>query len=137
MDAFLFDWISGRALKREWFFERLERQLLPHGKPCLDSLGNCADVASRRGSVWRVGRPHVVVSEATFRTRRPTGDSGDRRRRELNGATLMPPAPPAPKPQNICKICGASSRPDQKYCGSWAPIFQGEQIRKLLIRPAR
>ena len=42
----------------------------------------------------------------------------------------MPAAPTAPKPQDICQICGTSIRSDRKYCGACAATFWSEHIRE-------
>jgi CRISPR-associated protein Cas1 len=131
VDAFVFDWITGKALKREWFFEQRN--------------GNCrlmadfASMLSETAPIWRRAVApfaewvaHTLWS-ATPKSERdgppPTRLTG-RHRREVNGALPMPPAAPAPKPESVCKICGVYIRSDRKYCGSCAATFQSEQIRE-------
>jgi CRISPR-associated protein Cas1 len=130
VDAFVFDWISGKALKREWFFEQRN--------------GNCrlmADFASelsQTAPMWRRAvapyaewLAHTLWSctPASERDGPPATRLTGRRRREVNGAPPMPPAATPTKPQSVCKICATSIRPDRKYCGACAATFQGEQIR--------
>lgn len=131
VDGFLFDWISGKALKREWFFE------LGNGNCRL--MAELASTLSETAPMWRravapfaewVAHTLWSATPASERDGPPATRLTGRRRREVNGAPPMPPVPPAPKPQNICKICATSIRPDRKYCGSCAATFQGEQIRE-------
>jgi CRISPR-associated protein Cas1 len=131
VDAFLHDWITGKALKREWFFE------LGNGNCRL--MASLASTLSETAPMWRravapfaewVAHTLWSTTPASERDGPPATRLTGRRRREVNGAPPMPPAPAAPKPQSICKICGTSIRSDRKYCGSCASTFQSEQIRE-------
>jgi CRISPR-associated endonuclease Cas1 len=131
VDAFVFDWISGKALKREWFFEQRN--------------GNCrlmadfASILSETAPMWRRAvAPYAEWLAHTLwstlpdseRKKPPATRLTQRRNREAQGGAGMPPAPAALKPQSFCKICGTSIRSDRKYCGSCAATFQSEQIRE-------
>jgi hypothetical protein len=131
VDAFVFDWISGKALKREWFFEQRN--------------GNCrlmADFASdlsQTAPIWRRAvAPYAEWLAHTLWSSMPNSDRKkppatrltQRRNREAQGGAAMPPTASAPKHQGICKICGTSIRSDRKYCGSCAATFRSEQIRE-------
>jgi CRISPR-associated endonuclease Cas1 len=131
VDAFVFDWISGKALKREWFLEQRN--------------GNCrlmADFASdlsQTAPIWRRAvapyaewLAHTLWStlSSSRRKKPPATRLTQRRNREAQGGASMPAAATAPKHENVCKICGTSIRPDRKYCGSCAATFQSEQIRE-------
>jgi CRISPR-associated endonuclease Cas1 len=131
VDAFVFDWISGKALKREWFFEQRN--------------GNCrlmadfASMLSETAPMWRRAvapyaewLAHTLWSTlpGSERKKPPATRLTQRRNREAHGGAAMPAAATAPKPENVCKICGTSVRADRKYCPSCAPTFQGEQIRE-------
>jgi CRISPR-associated protein Cas1 len=131
VDAFVFDWISGKALKREWFFEQRN--------------GNCrlmADFASdlsQAAAIWRRAvAPYAEWLAHTLWSTLPNSDRKkppatrltQRRNREAQGGAAMPAATTAPKHENVCKICGTSIRSDRKYCGACAVTFQSEQIRK-------
>ena len=131
VDAFVFDWISGKALKREWFFEQRN--------------GNCrlmpdfASMLSETAPMWRRAvapyaewLAHTLWSTlpSSERKRPPATRLTQRRNREAQGGMAAPAGPTAPKPQSVCKICGTSIRSDRKYCGSCAATFQAEQIRE-------
>jgi hypothetical protein len=131
VDAFVFDWISGKSLKREWFFEQRN--------------GNCrlmadfASMLSETAPMWRQAvapyaewLAHTLWSTlpSSERKKPPATRLTQRRNREAQGGAAMPAATPPPKPKSVCKICATSIRPDRKYCGSCAPTFQGEQIRE-------
>jgi CRISPR-associated endonuclease Cas1 len=131
VDAFVFDWISGKALKREWFFEQRN--------------GNCrlmadfASMLSETAPMWRRAvAPYAEWLAHTLWSTLPSCDRKkppatrltQRRNREAQGGAAMPAAVPQPKPQSVCKICGTAIRPDRKYCGSCAATFQSEQIRE-------
>jgi hypothetical protein len=127
----VFDWISGKALKREWFFEQRN--------------GNCrlmADLASDLSGtapIWRRAvAPYAEWLAHTLwstlpnseRKKPPATRLTQRRNREAQGGAGVPAAPTPPKHQSVCKICGTSIRSDRKYCGSCAANFQSEQIRE-------
>lgn len=130
VDAFVFDWISGKALKREWSFEQRN--------------GNCRLLAdfvsdlSQTAPIWRRAvapysewLAHTLWSTllGSERKKPPATRLTQRRNREAQGGAPMSPTPVPPKPQSVCKICGTSIRSDRKYCGSCAVTFQNEQIR--------
>lgn len=74
---------------------------------------------------------YIVVDPAWLRSQETAGHAFDERHnREAHGGAAMPPAPIAPKPEGVCKICGTSVRYDRRFCGSCAPTFQSEQIRE-------
>src|SRR3974377_751572 len=131
VDAFVFDWITGKALRREWFFEQRN--------------GNCRLMAdfvsdlSRTAPIWR--RAVAPYAEWLAHTLWSTLPSSDRKKppatrltqrhnREAQGGAAMAAAPTAPKHQSVWKICGTSIRPERKFCGPCAATFQGDQIRE-------
>jgi CRISPR-associated protein Cas1 len=131
VDAFLFDWITGKALKREWFFE------LGNGNCRL--MASLTSTLSETAPMWRravapfaewVAHELWTGTPASERDGPPATRLTGRRRREVNGAPPMPAAAAPPKPEGVCKICGTSIRADRKYCGSCAATFQSEQIRQ-------
>jgi CRISPR-associated protein Cas1 len=129
VDGYLLDWLITRPLKREWFRES-------RGGQCLLRYDLCS-ILCETASIWRAAIApwaewiaHMLWIAYPEQVKRPATRLTGRRRREVNGAPPMPPAPAGPKAQSVCKICGTSIRSDRKYCGSCAATFQSEQIRE-------
>jgi CRISPR-associated endonuclease Cas1 len=130
IDAFLLDWITRQALKRDWFFE--ERN------------GNCRLMAtfaarlSETAPTW--GRAVAPYAEWTARTlwsrRKRVSNSGpatpltQQRRREAKGRPPFPLATPAPRP-SVCRTCGTSVPARACYCGPCGVAAAQERIRTV------
>jgi hypothetical protein len=128
VDAFLLDWITRQALKREWFFE--------------ERSGNCrlmAEFATRLSETaptWgRAVAPYVEWTAQTLWSRRKrTSNSGpatpltQRHRREAKGKPPLPLTTPAPRP-SVCRTCGTSIPPRACYCGPCGVAAANERLR--------
>ena len=116
VDAFVFDWITGSLLKREWFFEQRD--------------GTCRLMASFAAQLsetmpmWRHAVApfaewvaHTLWSSIKTSDRGPATPLTQRHRREANNSTsLLPPPVRPPKPQHLCPGCGARIASDSKNC---------------------
>jgi CRISPR-associated protein Cas1 len=115
VDAYLLDWITRQPLSREWFFEKRD--------------GNCrlmgpfAARLSQTAPTWvRAVAPYAEwVARAFWSTiHRPDSPLATRltqgNKREAKGRPAVPPAKPAPRPQNVCSACGTPVSLGRKRC---------------------
>jgi CRISPR-associated endonuclease Cas1 len=130
IDAFLLDWVTRQALKREWFFE--ERN------------GNCrlmADFAARLSETaptWgRAVAPYAEWTARALWSRRKTASNRgpatpltEQRRRETKGRPPFPVSTPAPRP-SVCRTCGTSVPARACYCGPCGVAASQERIRTV------
>lgn len=122
IDAFVLDWITRQPLKREWFFEQKKD-------------GNCrlasslAIRLSETAPIW--GRAVAPVAEWLAQTlwtsgRKPAKSQQQlpthltqRHRSEAQGVNIAAQKL-IPKPERICRICGATLKHGRSYCASCA-----------------
>lgn len=130
VDTFVLDWISREPLRREWFFEQRD--------------GNCRLMAplaarlSETASTWRQSvAPYAewlaqTLWSATSKSgdRAPTTPLTQRHKREAQGAPPLPRSKATPKPERICRICGASVAPGEVHCQSCGLAIATEHILK-------
>jgi CRISPR-associated endonuclease Cas1 len=138
VDAFLLDWMTRESFKREWFFEQRD--------------GNCRLMSSlairlsETAPTW--GRAVAPVAEWLAQTlwtsgRKPARSQlqlpthlTQRHRSEAQGVQ-GPDANPIPKPERICRICGATLKHGRSYCASCARIessknmLEGAQLGRI------
>lgn len=117
IDAYLFDWISREALRREWFFEK--------------SDGNCRLMGSfairltETAQTW--GRAVAPVAEWVSRAlwsnlRKPARQIypatrlTQSRRRLAKGGESIAPAHLGPRVPRICGTCGETLKRGKRYC---------------------
>jgi CRISPR-associated endonuclease Cas1 len=119
VDAFVLDWITREPLRREWFFEQRD------GNCRL--MGSFAVRLSETAPTW--GRAVAPFAECVARTlsstiSKPNRQIGpatrltQRHRREAKAGMSAMPTKPAPRPQAICRICGATIARGRSYCAS-------------------
>ncbi len=131
VDSFVLNWITGSPLKREWFFEQ------PDGNCRL--MGSFAVQLSQTALMWR--RAVAPFAESVARTlwltiAKPSGEPApatrltQRRKREAKGGLSMPPAEPARRPQNVCRVCGNPISHGRRLCASCAVTSATQQIVK-------
>src|SRR3989442_9787782 len=129
VDAFVLDWITREPLRREWFFEQRD------GNCRL--MGSFAIWLSETAPTW--GRAVAPFAEWVARTlsstiSKPNRHIGpatpltQRHRREAKGGMSAMPTKPAPRPQAICRICGASIARGRRYCVSCVTTVSKENI---------
>ena len=121
VDAYLLDWITREPLKREWFFEQAN--------------GNCRLMSSlairlsETTATWgravapvaeRVAQALWASSRKSARTERLLPTHLTQRHRSEAQGIHVPAANPTPKPERICRICGATLKHGRSYCASCA-----------------
>jgi hypothetical protein len=129
VDAFVLDWITRAPVKREWFFEQRD--------------GNCRLMApfavrlSETGPMWRhavapiaeqVARTLWATINRPARQLAPATRLTQRHKREVKGAPSLPPAVPAPLPQNICRGCGTSIKRGSTHCPQCSVSISTEHL---------
>lgn len=117
IDAYLFDWISREALRREWFFEK--------------SDGNCRLMGSfvvrlsETAQTWARAIAPVAewVSHTLWSTLRkpapqiyPATRLTQSRRRQAKGGDSIPRADLGPRVPRICGTCGETLKRGKRYC---------------------
>jgi CRISPR-associated endonuclease Cas1 len=134
VDAFLLDWITREPLKREWFFEQRD--------------GNCRLMASlavrlsETAPTW--GRAVAPIAEWVAHTlwnttsrlkreRAPATRLTERHRSEAKGGVYTPATKPVPRPQRICRSCGAPLKHGRSHCAACA----GPESSKRMLKIAR
>jgi len=132
IDAYVLDWITRQPLKRDWFFEQRD--------------GNCRLVAplavrlSETAPTW--GRTVAPFAEWTAQAlwdsiRKPPSEVQrlptrltQQRRSESRGAEFVLAASPAPRPQNVCLSCGASTGRG-RHCAKCGKEVSGKKLTEL------
>jgi CRISPR-associated endonuclease Cas1 len=134
VDAFVLDWIIRGPLRREWFFEQRD------GNCRL--MGSFTAQLSETAPMWR--RAVAPLAESVARTlwsmaRKPEAEAlpatrlTQRRRREAQGGPSLPPAEPAPRQQNVCRVCGARTTGRHTHCANCAVAFSTVRLRKAAL----
>ncbi len=134
VDAYLLKWIISGMLRREWFFEERD--------------GNCRLMGSftvrlsETAPTW--GRAVAPIAETVSRTlwakrSRPSGQSvpatrlTESHRRQGRDEPVSHTVAHAPKPPEVCRICGASVKHSDNYCA----LCSLTVTRESLIKAAR
>jgi hypothetical protein len=131
VDAYLLNWIMHGPLRREWFFEQRD------GNCRL--MGSFAVCLSETAPTW--GRAVAPIAEFVSRTlwakrSRPYSQSvpatrlTESHRRQARCEPVSPTVAHAPKPPNVCRICGASVKPRDNYCAICAVTITTESLIK-------
>jgi CRISPR-associated endonuclease Cas1 len=118
VDAYLLQWLRGKALQKEWFFEQRD------GNCRL--MGTFAARLSETAPAW--SRAVAPLAEWVARTLWKTLSKPARRhapatrltqqhRRQVKGGVSVPIKPP-PRPPTVCRICGTQIRFGRNYCPS-------------------
>jgi CRISPR-associated endonuclease Cas1 len=134
VDAFLLDWITREPLKREWFFEQRD------GNCRL--MGSFAALLSETAPTW--GRAVAPFAEWVAQTlwsttsklkreRIPATRLTERHRSEAKGGVYTPAANLVPRPQRICRTCGATLKHGRSHCAACA----GPESSKRMLDIAR
>lgn len=136
VDAFVFDWISGTALRREWFFEK--------------SDGNCRLMATltaqlaETAPMWRravapyaewVARTLWATTRKSERETAPATRLTQRLKREAKGAAPLPPPVRAPVLENSCRECGTPILPGSRHCYVCSNVVSGAKERFIKSLP--
>jgi len=115
-DAYVLDWVTSQPLSREWFFEQRD------GNCRL--MGSFAARMAQTAPTWgRAVAPYAEwVARAFWSTiRKPDSPIATRltqsNKREAKSRPSFPSAKPAPRPENVCRGCGAPVPPGRKRCG--------------------
>ncbi|HVB33597.1 MAG TPA: CRISPR-associated endonuclease Cas1 [Patescibacteria group bacterium] len=124
VDAYLLEWITREAFRREWFFEErngncrlmasLATQLAETGPTWAMAVAPLAEWVSH--TLWR------SISKSVRRNS-PATRLTQSHKRGAKGATLMPPAKPLPRPPAVCRDCGAPIKPGRNYCAFCGVVF--------------
>jgi CRISPR-associated endonuclease Cas1 len=134
VDAYLLKWILRGPLRRDWFFEQRD------GNCRL--MGSFAVRLSETAPTW--GGAVAPIAEWVSRTLwakrlRPSHQAvpatrlTESHRRQARGEPGSPTFANAPKPPNVCRICGVSIIPDDNYCASCAvTVSKGALIEAAL-----
>jgi hypothetical protein len=129
VDAFLVDWLKREPLCRQWFFE--ERN------------GNCrlmsslATRLSETSELWRravapfvegIARALWSGREQGARGQSPAPRLTQNRKREAKGIFTSTSVVRPPRQESVCRSCGTTIKPGQKYCRKCAPDVVKENI---------
>jgi len=115
VDAYLLEWITRQPLKREWFFEQRD------GNCRL--MGSFALRLSETAPIW--GRAVAPIAEWLARAfwstiHKPDTPLATRltqgNKRKAKGLPSVPMAKPAPRPYNVCCVCGTSVSLGRNHC---------------------
>lgn len=130
VDGFMLDWITRQPLRRDWFFEQRD--------------GNCrlmgafaAQLAESAPTWSRAVAPVAEWVARTLWTKRRASDGGPTtrltqgRKREAKGQASVPSVAPAPRPQNTCRICGASIPARRSYCSACSVTSATERLAEV------
>jgi len=132
IDAYVLDWITRDPLKRDWFFEQRT-----NGNCRL--MGSFAVRLSETAPTWGravapfaewVARALWGTTRKSTRERPPATRLTQRTKREAKGSEVLS-AGPAPRPQFICRVCGAQIGPERTYCASCVVSISKENIVKV------
>ena len=133
VDAYVLDWIMREPLRREWFFEQRDgncrlmgsfaRQLTETGRTWSRAVGPLAERMARTFSL-SIPKRKAWMLPATRLTQN--------KRREGRGIEPSLPTEAPPRPQTVCRNCGAFTCGSQ-YCGKCSPMA----LRENLINAAK
>jgi CRISPR/Cas system-associated endonuclease Cas1 len=134
VDAYVLNWIMRGPLRREWFFEQRDGNCRLMGSFAVrlsetaptwgSAAGPIAEWASR--TLWaKRSRPYRQSVPATRLT--------ENHRRQARGEPVSPSVKHAPKPPNVCGICGASVKPSDNYCALCAVTVSRESLIKAAV----
>lgn len=131
VDAYVFDWINGEPLRREWFFEQ------PNGNCRL--VGSFAARLSETARTW--GWAVAPVAESVCRKlwstmRKPALAAGPatrltQQRRSRTGEDLSLRPVPVPHPPSVCQICGTPITRGKTFCKACAITESKTSILKV------
>jgi hypothetical protein len=128
VDSYLLEWIERGPLRREWFFEerngncRLMRsfaaRLTETASTWARAVGPYAEWIAQ--TLWSsMSRPKWDKAPATRLTHQ--------RRLEARGKAWLASSSPVCPPK-VCRFCGASIKPGDKYCVRCKPIISRENM---------
>ena len=135
VDSFLLDWITREQLSRSWFFEQTD--------------GNCRLMASfavrlaETAPTW--ARAVAPIAEWVARTlwegipksrssTLPANRLTQQHKREAKGRMKLP-AVPVPRPQRVCRLCGAVLKNQRKnHCALCGVEVSRENLLKIAHR---
>lgn len=134
VDAYLLDWITREALRREWFFEErngncrlmapLAARLAETAPSWARAVAPLAEGVTR--SLWK-------NTPKSARQTAPATRLTQAHKRQAKGETPLPPAQAPPNPPAVCRDCGAPIKSGKTFCASCGVIFS----REGLIKAAR
>jgi len=131
VDAYLLDWISRSALKREWFFEKRDGncRLMP---ALISRLSETIPTWRREiAPLVEWFADSVAASASTPGGLRGPGTRLTQRRwREASGYKVSP-ALSSPKPQSVCRICGLPISKNRTYCPKCITTVASEQMSSV------
>jgi CRISPR-associated endonuclease Cas1 len=127
VDAYLLDWITRQPLSREWFFEKRDGNCRLMG-PFTARLSQTAPTWARAVApyaewVARAFWSTIHKPDSPLATRLTQGN-----KREAKGRTSVPPAKRAPRPQNVCRVCGTPVSLGRKRCVECETIANRERM---------
>ncbi len=132
VDSFLLDWIARGPLRREWFFEK--------GDGNCRLLGSFAVRLIETAPMWQRGvAPYAEFMARTLwsieRKSRSDGAPAtrltQRRKREAQGGSPLPPYELAPARENFCKTCGVVIQAGSTFCRACADLSFVDRLRKI------
>lgn len=115
VDSYLLDWVTRQPLSREWFFEQRDGNCRLMG-PFAARLFQTAPTWGRAVApyaewVARAFWSTIRKPDTPFATRLTQGN-----KREAKGRPSVPPAKPAPRPQDVCRVCGTLVSLGRSHC---------------------
>lgn len=129
VDAWLLGWLQRELFARSWFFETREGNCRLKG-PFAAKLSETASTWRKFVAPWA----EFIARElwTTTRKRTPAQQSPptrltQRRRSEGRGKEFIPDAVPLPKPERVCRSCGAPA-PHGERCANCGREFAREKM---------
>jgi len=132
IDAYLLDWIRRQPFRREWFFEKNDGNCRLMAQFCL----RLSETAQTWGALvapvaeW-VSRTLWSTIRNARRQVHPATHLTQTHRRDVKGAGLSLPLPPAPQPPRVCPGCGAPVKKGKTHCAPCAIAIQREGFLKI------
>jgi CRISPR-associated endonuclease Cas1 len=130
VDAYLLDWITRQPLNREWFFEERDgncRLMAPFAARLSETTPTWGRaVAPITEWVARAFWSTIRKPDTPFATRLTQGN-----KRGVKSSPSVPPAKPAPEPENVCGVCGKSVPFGRSYCSECDATTARERIVEI------
>jgi CRISPR-associated endonuclease Cas1 len=130
VDAYLLDWITRQPLSREWFFEQRDgncRLMAPFTARLSETAPTWGRAVAQYAEwVARAFWSTIHKPDTPFVTRLTQGN-----KREAKGHPSVPPAKPAPLPENVCRVCGTSVSLRRNYCSECEATTTREHIVEI------
>src|SRR6267142_676862 len=127
VDAYLFDWLARRPLKREWFFEERDGNCRLMG-PFAQLIAETALNWRREVAPYAERAAHIFWASAKSKYLSPATRLTQGYRRMAKGKEPLPSGVKAPESPRLCKLCGTHIMGRQKFCSECASTNSKEAL---------